>query len=248
MTAVVLATVVAVRELSPSFRRVTLSGCAGLETGGYDQRIKILLARPGQDEPLLPPADDWYGVFCAMPLDVRPVMRTFTIRAQRGDLLDIEFALHGDTGPASVWARAARPGSVLGIIGPQPGDQKTLLYSPTDADWQLLAGDDTALPALTTIIESLPAGTTARAYVQVPDAGDVRDFDTAADLEVTWTIGAGLANAVGDSKFPGGTAYAWIAAETALVRDLRRYLTKDLGWPSKPHYFGGYWQAGQVGG
>ncbi|MGZ0151915.1 siderophore-interacting protein [Kribbella sp. WER1] len=248
MTAVVMATVVALEALSPSFLLVTLSGCGQLQSGGYDQRIKILLARPGQDEPMLPPAEDWYGVFCAMDEDVRPVMRTFTIRAQRGDLIDVEFALHGDTGPASAWARSARPGSKLGIIGPEPADQKTLLYTPVDADWQLLAGDETAVPALTTIIESLPAGTTARAFVQVPDAGDVRDFDTAADLEVTWTIGAGLAAAVRDSKFPDGTAYAWIAAETALVRDLRWYLTKDLGWPSRPHYFGGYWHAGQVGG
>lgn len=249
MTAVVMATVVAVRQLSPSFVTVTLEGCGGLETGGYDQRIKILLARPGQPEPVLPPADDWYGAYCAMPLDVRPVMRTFTIRAQRGDLIDIEFALHGDAGPASAWARSAQPGSRLGIIGPEPGvTPKALQYSPADADWQLLAGDDTALPALTTIIESLPAGTVTRAFIQVSDAGDVRDFDTAGELQVTWTIGTGIADAIRDSKLPGGTAYVWTAGETAVVRDIRRYLTKDLGWPSKPHYFGGYWKAGQAEG
>ncbi|GAA1545603.1 siderophore-interacting protein [Kribbella lupini] len=249
MPAVVMCTVTAVRRTSPSFLTITLAGCETLETGGFDQRIKILLARPGQAEPVLPPADNWYGVYREMADDVRPIMRTFTIRAQRGAEIDIEFALHGDAGPASAWAQSAVPGSRLGIIGPEIGDNpKAYQYMPDSPDWQLLVGDDTAVPALASIIESLPAGTVARAFVQVPHAADVRDFATAADLEIAWCIGSGLADAVRSAKLPDGTPYAWVAGEAGIVRDIRRHLTGTLEWDSKPHYFGGYWKAGQAEG
>ncbi|WP_145807820.1 siderophore-interacting protein [Kribbella amoyensis] len=249
MTAVVMGTVVAVRSLSPSFVTVSLAGCSGLETGGYDQRIKILLARPGQDEPVLPPADNWYGAYREMPDDVRPVMRTFTIRAQQGEVIDVEFALHGDTGPASAWARSAKPGSKLGIVGPEPSDEpKALQYRPDGPDWQLLVADETALPALTSIVENLPAGTDARVVVQVREPGDIREFGTAAELDVVWVVADDLAEAVRKVELPAGTPYAWVAGEAGVVREIRRYLTKELGWESAPHYFGGYWKTGQSEG
>ncbi|MEV6281425.1 siderophore-interacting protein [Kribbella sp. NPDC051770] len=249
MPAVVMGTVTGVRRTSPSFLTVTLAGCSTLETGGFDQRIKILLAQPGQDEPVLPPAEDWYGVYREMADDVRPVMRTFTIRAQRGEEIDIEFALHGDAGPAAAWALSAAPGSRLGIIGPEIGDNpKAYQYMPRRPDWQLLVGDDTAVPALASIISALPADAVARVFVQVPHAEDVREFETAAQVKVEWCVGGGLADAVRSAELPDGTPYAWVAGETSIVRDIRRHLTGTLGWDSKPHYFGGYWKAGQSEG
>ncbi|GAA2507758.1 siderophore-interacting protein [Winogradskya humida] len=250
MAAVVEATVVAVQELSPSFKRITFAGCSQMSSGGYDQRIKILLARPGQDGPRLPEESDWYGSWLAMPEDERPIMRTFTIRSQDGPLVDIEFALHGDAGPASAWARAARPGSKLGIIGPGINDEiNAVAYAPSEPDpeWHLLVGDDTAIPAIASILESLPPGAAAHVFVQVPHAGDVRDLPCAGRTQITWTIGHGLADAVRGAEFPTGNPYAWVAGESAVVRDVRRYLCSDRGWDSKSHYFGGYWKAGQPG-
>ncbi|MFI5931550.1 siderophore-interacting protein [Actinoplanes sp. NPDC051494] len=247
MVAVVEATVVAVEKLSPSFVRITFAGCAGMRSGGYDQRIKILLARPGQDRPLLPEPTDWYGSWCAMPDDTRPVMRTFTIRSQDGDRIDIEFALHGDAGPASAWARAAQPGSVLGIIGPGVDDEvKALAYAPGEPPWHLFVGDDTAVPAIASILETLPADASAHVFLQVPDAGDVRELPCAGKTQVTWRIKSGLAEAVRAAELPVGEPYAFVAAESALVRDVKKHLCTDRGWDGKAHYFGGYWKAGQT--
>ncbi|WP_067507873.1 siderophore-interacting protein [Actinoplanes sp. TFC3] len=243
MTAVVEATVMQVRQLSPSFVRITFAGCASMTSHGYDQRIKILLALPGQDRPVLPLSSDWYGEWCAMPSAVRPIMRTFTIRSQDGDLVDIEFALHGDAGPASAWARAARPGSVLGIVGPTPDDDfRAVQYEPGEHDWQLFVGDDTALPAISSLLETLPASVDARVFVQIPHQRDIRELPR----DVTWTVGGGLAEAVRSADLPAGTAYAWVAAEAAIVRDVRRYLCRERGWDSKAHCFSGYWKAGET--
>lgn len=247
MAAVVEASVVAVQQLSPSFVRISFAGCGAVSSGGYDHRIKLLLARPGQDGPVLPEAEDWYGSWCAMPHDTRPVMRTFTIRSQDGDLLDVEFALHGDAGPASAFARGARPGDRLGIIGASPGEERLAMhYAPGDARSFLLVGDDTALPAVASILEALPATASARVFLQVPDAGDIRELSSAADVEVSWSVRTGLADAVRRGPLPGGTPYAWVAGESALVRDVRSYLVGERGWSPKANYFGGYWKAGET--
>ena len=247
MAAVVEASVVSVARLSPSFVRITFAGCGAVSSGGYDHRIKLLLARPGQDRPVLPEAEDWYGAWCAMPLDVRPIMRTFTIRSQDGDLLDVEFALHGDTGPASAFARDARPGDRLGIIGASAGEERLAMhYNPGDAQSFLLAGDDTALPAVASILEALPATASAQVFLQVPDPADVRDLSTAADVKVDWSVRTGLADAVRRAPLPEGTPYAWVAGESALVRDVRAYLVGERGWSAKTNYFGGYWKAGET--
>ena len=51
------------------------------------------------------------------------------------------------------WAAAARPGSVLVFEGPSGG------YRPDpDADWHLLVGDESALPAIAASLEALPPG------------------------------------------------------------------------------------------
>jgi NADPH-dependent ferric siderophore reductase len=245
---VVLATVTDVREVSPSFVRVTFEGVGGIECGGYDQRVKLLLAQPGQGEPVLPAADDWYTRYRAMPADVRPLMRTFTIRSAEHPTLDIEFALHGDDGPASAWAGAAKPGSVLGIVGASAGGAGAATeYEPApDAGWQLLVGDETALPAIAAILEALPSDAVARAFVQVRDACDIRRLESpAADVEVSWTVGGGLAEQVLAARLPDGTPYAWIAGEAGVVRTLRRSLGPGFGGASG-HYFGGYWRRGET--
>jgi NADPH-dependent ferric siderophore reductase len=182
-----------------------------------------------------------------MPQDVRPIMRTFTIRSQDGDLLDVEFALHGDTGPASAFARHARPGDRLGIIGAVAGEERLAMhYDPGDARSFVLVGDDTALPAVASIVEALPATASAQVFLQVPDAGDIRELSTAADVKVDWSVRTGLADAVRRAPLPAGTPYAWVAGESALVRDVRSYLVGDLGWSSRANYFGGYWKAGET--
>jgi NADPH-dependent ferric siderophore reductase len=251
MPAVLLAEVVAVRPLSPHAVAVTFDGpeVARIAYCGADQRIKLLFARDGQRAPVLPAADDWWGSYQAMPADVRPLMRTYTVRSQdpRSGRIDVEFILHGDTGPATAWATAARPGDRLGIIAASAEDDgaQARPYAPGDADWQLLVGDATALPAIASIVEQLPPEACARVFVQVPTPQDARELATpCTDVQVTWLTGTEPVAAVRVAELPGGAPYAWVAGEAAMVRSLRRYLVGELGYDARAHYFGGYWRAG----
>ena len=251
MPAVLLAEVVAVRPLSPHAVAVTFDGpeVGRIAYSGADQRIKLLFARDGQRAPVLPAAEDWYGAYQALPAEVRPVMRTYTVRSQdpRTGRVDVEFILHGDSGPASAWASAARPGDLLGIIAATGEDDgaQARPYAPGDADWQLLVGDATALPAIASILEQLPADACARVFVQVPSPEDIRELATpGADVHITWLTGADPVAALRAAELPAGRPYAWVAGEAAMVRALRRHLVADRGLEARAHYFGGYWRAG----
>ena len=114
----VLATVAAVDDLSPHLRRVTFVAprIADAVTAGPDQRIKVLLSPPDGSELKLPSGPEWYTEWCAQPAEERFIMRTYTVRALRPEVaeIDIEFVLHGVNGPASAWVseadrRPARP-------------------------------------------------------------------------------------------------------------------------------------------
>src|SRR5688500_7147157 len=112
----------AVRRLSPSFLRVTFTGtdldeCA---PNGFDQRIKVLLPIPGRGMVDCPSGTDWYGDWRALPEDRRNPIRTYTVRDSRPELreIDVDFVLHGSTGPASAWAERAAVGDEVALIGP----------------------------------------------------------------------------------------------------------------------------------
>ncbi|MDT0381901.1 siderophore-interacting protein [Streptomyces sp. DSM 42041] len=247
--------VVRTRRLGPTMLRVTLGGeaMAGFASGGSDQSFSLFLPHPGQSAPVVPTGADWFARYRAMDPEERAVMRAYTVRAQRADELDVDFALHGDGGPASRWARTAGPGDRVTLLGPVVPDNKSVCFRlPDDADWVLLSGDETALPALGAILESLPAGLPARVFVEVPEAGDLTELDTAADAEITWLVRSGRSGhrtdvaveALRSAALPPGAPYAWIAGEAGTVRALRRHLVNERGFARRAVTFGGYWRLG----
>ncbi|MEZ0166985.1 siderophore-interacting protein [Kineococcus sp. LSe6-4] len=195
--------VAAVERLGASFVRVTMTSpeLASFGAAGYDQRFKLLLSpRPLQDHEL--PQDDWYTWWRELPEAARPVMRTYTVRgfrpatAERDAEIDVDFVLHGvgdaagHAGPASRWAAGAAVGDEVVLVGPDaPGTGRMWGVEwapPAGARTLLLAGDETAVPAVTAVLERLPAGITATALLEVPDAGDLLDLRSDADLTVEW--------------------------------------------------------------
>jgi len=193
------ATVTAVERVSPSFVRVTLGGpeIADLGTPGavLDQRIKLIFPTPGAPLPVLAGTADWYQEWLALPEDTRGSMRTYSIRELTADAtsttLTIDFVLHLDptsTGPASLWASAAAPGQEILVLGPRRGrtDGGGIEYYPGDATSILLAGDETAAPAIARILEDSPAGTRGAAFIEVPEAGDILPIAAPAGVEITW--------------------------------------------------------------
>jgi NADPH-dependent ferric siderophore reductase len=243
--------VVSGRRLSPSMVRVTFGGegLAGFEGGGRDQSLSLFLPHPGQDRPVLPSdaGDDWYAAWRAMDPQVRAVMRAYTVREQRRDPVevDIDFALHGDGGPASRWAACAGPGDRVVLLGPAQADNRTVCFQPPPgADRILLFADLTALPAVEASLAWLPPGAAASVWIEVPHAEDVRDLATAADAEVTWLVGRSAFEAVRAAELPSSRSYAWIAGEAGTVKALRRHLVGERGFDKTAVTFTGYWKRG----
>ena len=326
-------TVSSVEELSPNFRRITFGGYSlrdfGVHGETLDLRIKLMIPSLAADGTRLPlPVFEmaqagWYREWLAMDPAVRGSMRTYTVRRSRLDSvypeIDVDFVMHfddhGNGGPAANWALNAKPGDAITIIGPNNRAAHCVtaeIYSgiewrPGMAQRVLLAGDETAIPAISAILESLPAYMTGHAFLEVPEAGDFLDLKTSADVEITWLArGAAIGRsrrhgemlqeavrravpvpgwvaikasdggagpepedvnvdvdilwetparmdtaAIGATKNPDMPAgampfYAWIAGEAAVIKDMRRYLVRDVGIDRKQVAFMGYWRQGKA--
>ena len=182
------------RRLSPSFLRVTVTGDELVEfaSNGYDQRIKVVLPLPGRGLDDCPEGPDWYAEWRALPPERRNPLRTYTVRAARPlqQEIDVDFVLHGGSGPASAWAEQAASGDEVALIGPDarfPGPTGGFEWRPpVGASSLLLAGDETAAPAICAIAEGLPTGVRAQALLEVPTSSDVLDVDVPDGVRVTW--------------------------------------------------------------
>ncbi|MEU8027433.1 siderophore-interacting protein [Streptomyces sp. NPDC049099] len=257
--------VVRTRRLGPSLVRVTFGGADlhAFHSDGRDQSLSLFLPHPGQTEPVVPLelGDGWWQGWRELPDDVRAVMRSYTLRALRRDPdeIDIDFALHGiesggstPAGPASRWASRATAGDRVLLLGPAVADNRAIRFRPAgDTDLVVLWGDETAVPAATAILESLPAGSRARAWLEVPHAGDIQDVRTAADAEITWLVrhdGSPMAvDAVRAAHLPAAERpYVWIAGESGQVKALRRHFVGERGVDRQRVTFVGYWRQGMT--
>ncbi len=192
-------TTVARREqLSPNFLRMTLTGpdLVHFGTAGLDQRIKLVLPLPDGSFTDVGQFDEsvgmmeWYRRWRELPDETRNPIRTYTIRAVRPETreIDVDFVLHGTEGPASAWASAAGPGAPLVVIGPDARAHETggLEWNPGDAGSVLIAGDETAVPAICAIVESLPAHVTGSVYIEVPTEADALPLAAPEGVAVRW--------------------------------------------------------------
>lgn len=255
------AEVLRVRRLSPSLSRVTFGGAGlvGFASGGRDQSFSLFLPQAGQDTPVIPveAGDSWFAAWRAMDPDVRAIMRSYTIREQRRTAsgaveVDVDFALHGEVGPASRWAINASPGDRATLLGPVDEANKSVGFRPPLAtDWVLIAADETALPAVAGILDWLPAHLPAKVWIEVPREADAQALPQPAHTEVNWLIHdgspgrrGGLTQAVAEATLPSGTPYAWLAGEAAGVRALRRHLVGERGVDRRAVTFTGYWRLG----
>lgn len=269
--------VAAVRRLSPAFVRITLAGAClddfdgGGELGPRDQRIKLIFPLPGGTvrAPELE-SSGWYPRWLALDPAERGEMRTYTVRRTRlggrRPEIDVDFVLHlpgvagESSGPGGSWAATASPGDRVSLLGPRRGrcaDYRGIEWSPPapEAGQVLLVGDETAVPAVASILETLPALYVASAVLEVPHADDFAQLSSPASVRTTWLArgsrarGELLRRAVREAvqqaaTTDAGTPYVWIAAEAGVVRDLRRHLVTDLGVPRADITFMGYWREG----
>lgn len=180
------APVAAVTDVTPSFRRFTfrddMLGSYG--DPGFDQRVKVLFPTATASLDAMPTGEDWYDRWREMPDETRPVMRTYTTRAVRSDAreVDIDMVTHDVSGPASAWIAEARVGDEVLILAPTTAHTGVNygidFVPPAHTDAILLAGDETAAPAIARILEQLPPDARGTVVLEVPHPGDVAYLPT----------------------------------------------------------------------
>ncbi|HEX5968635.1 MAG TPA: siderophore-interacting protein [Intrasporangium sp.] len=199
---VLAATVRSIERLSPSFVRIAFGGegfdQVGPEGAALDQRIKLVIPGPGRSFPLhLIRPDSWYAAWLALPEGERGQVRTYTVRSVLGEGADrrviVDFVLHEPSGPAGAFAASAKVGDVVGMLAPRRGREDEfggIEFRPGAARRLWFTADETAVPALASILESLPPDADGWAVAEVPNAADVRHLDTPAGLRVDWLVRA----------------------------------------------------------
>lgn len=247
--------VLRVAQVTPGMRRVTLGGpqlggfvadngfpVAPFRSDGFDDEFKLLFRHPDRETALGPAQAD--GVL-DWPRDPHVVLRTYT--ARRWDPgageLDVDFVEHG-TGPATVWARTVQPGETIQIAGPK------MSGTHPDADWTLIAGDETALPAIGRWLEEFPDGARAQVFIEVGEETHWQELAVPPGVEVTWLSRDGapagttslLLDALQGAPWWPGTVFAWVAGETLTLTPIRRWLRGEKGLAKEQVEVTGYWR------
>ena len=259
-------TVQHVQHLTPKMVRVALAGeaLAGFTSLGFDDHVKLFVPTSGSELVLPTPGPEGPVYPEGAP---RPALRDYTPRRYDAadDILYIDFVIH-DAGPVTTWAAQTRPGQVLGVGGPRGS-----FVIPTEFDWHLLIGDETALPAIARRLEELPANTRALVVAEIESAGEEFKLTSAAPFEVIWVHRGGhdperehradgtppAAASPGDAtlllqqlrslRFPPGDYFAWVAAETQVARAVRQYLLTERAAHKEWVKAAGYWRRGATG-
>jgi NADPH-dependent ferric siderophore reductase len=236
-----------VEALSPRLTRVTLAG-PELEGLAIDQpaaSVRVLL--PGDDRRLVVPT--WNGNEFLLPDGRRPPIRTFTPRRldARALELDVEIVGHG-AGAASEWIVTARPDDPVAVSGPGRG-----YVIDRDAAAFLLGGDETAIPAISQLLEVLPEETPVEVHVEVARPEARLELPRHAHATVAWhdlppgaPAGDALAEAIGSVELSPGTR-VWAAGEAASMQRIRRHLFEDRALPRAAATIRGYWKQGRSG-
>lgn len=222
-----------VEAISPSMARVVLTGdaLAGFTSLGFDDHVKLFF--PGADG------------------GAAPEMRDFTPRhydSVAGELW-IDFFLH-EAGPAAEWIRQAQPKDLLDVGGPR----SSFVLPVAGIDTHVLVGDETALPAIARRLEELPHASTAIAIVETDAGATGYPLRSRAKLDVRTLRrpdgGPAAASVIAELEglpYAPGNWFTWVAGESHVAREIRRYLLDKRGLDKRRVKAAGYWRTGAVG-
>ncbi|WP_235990246.1 siderophore-interacting protein [Streptomyces ureilyticus] len=220
---------------------------------GVDQAFRLLFRRPGQGRLWLPSRSDatWMAQYMMTGKAARPYVRFYTVRHFWPDRneLDIEFVLHEGDSPASTWARGARPGEPVGIL-----DEGATYSPPHGVEWQLLVGDETAVPAILSILDSDEGALPSEVFLEVPSSADIQKLNTPQNVSVHWLPRDGRPGLPGryaldtvmKAALPAGRFATFVAGENHLPTTLRRHLVHERGVDKSDITFVGYWRHGRA--
>ncbi|MDQ0324906.1 NADPH-dependent ferric siderophore reductase [Rhodopseudomonas julia] len=234
-------------DITQHMRRITFAG-EDLERFADDDNLHLGLIIPPEGGKLIWPKVGRDGLLQWDPETPTPAMRRYTVRRcnpATGEI-DIDFVLHDDAGPGTAFAVHAQPGVMAGLAGPSGGS------IVRGRDWYLLAGDETALPAISRFLEILPADTPGRVLIEVAGAEDEQPMGGGA-IEVEWIHrgadrpGLRLSEAVRAVEFPPDAAspYVWAACEFNAFKAIRNHLRTERGLKKQDHLVVAYWRQGE---
>lgn len=244
--------VVAVEQLAPHLVRLWAAGegLAAFEgSAATDRYVKLWFTQPGHD---LDAPWDLEELRQTLAPEQLPVSRTYSVPVVETDRVAIDVVVHGDMGIAGPWAAAAQPGDRIVFTGPGGG------YTPdASADAHLLAGDESAIPAigaaLAWLAEHAPAAV-GTAYVEVHGADDELPLPKPAGVELVWlhrgdgvTAGTSpvLADAVAGHAFVDGRTQVFAHGERESMKAIRD-VVKRHGIPRDDLSLSGYWAHGRT--
>lgn len=245
-------------DVTSGMKRITLTGSQlgeftspggdlqpAFTSPGFDDDIRLLFPYPGESEPVLPVIENGRVTFAE---GRRPIARAYSVRRYDSESreLDVDFVLHGH-GVAADWARRARPGDPIHIAG--PGKTQSL---PAGCDWFLVAGDDTAIPAIARLLEELPCDARGQVLIDVAEDDHRQELTAPEGIEISWIprhtgTRHPLLNAIRGVNWHDNEPFAWLAGEQAEVQKTRRFLVKERGVPKSDIDFTGYWKRGAAG-
>lgn len=252
--------VLRVTEVTPGMRRVTLTGEQlaahvtrdgiaqyAFASPGFDDDVRLVFAYAGATKPVLPIVKDGGLIY---PKEPKVLSRVYTVRGYDPQELelDIDFVTHG-IGVATTWAQRVCPGDRVHVLGPSRSSGL-----PDGVDWLLVVGDDTAIPAIARLMDELPEETRAQVFIEVAEDEHRQELRTPPNVVLTWMSRNGaeagtttlLLDAVRDAAWWDGAAFAWLAGEQAIVRDLRRHLVEERELEKASIDFTGYWKRHEV--
>ena len=239
------ATVATVERRSPHLVHLTLTGTdlEGLDPGLPAASVRLLV--PTAEHPDAIPV--WNGNEFLHADGTRPAIRTLTpvrVDPVAGELV-VEVVLHG-AGPLSTWAASVEPGERAAVSGTGRGYE----IDPTDRSF-LLAGDDSAIPAISVLLEAIPASAEVAVLVEVAHPDARLGLPAHPGARVTWldagpgqSSGAALADAVAAAEIADDTR-VWVAGEAAAVQRIRKQLFDERGIPRSQCTVRGYWKHGR---
>ena len=151
-----------------------------------------------------------------------------------------------DGGLASEWASNAMAGYPAAVSGPGRG------FRPkADVPAFVLAGDETAIPAISQLLESIDPTKPIQVHIEiaVPEAQlPLRDHPQAT---IAWHVlepdaapGSALVVAIEQAEIQAD-AHIWCAGEAASMHSIRNHLIKERGIPRRQATVRGYWKAGR---
>ncbi len=242
--------VVAIEQVTPLLRRIVLGGdqLLGFPEDRFGAHIKVFLPRPGDEVIHMPTLGPDGPVW--PPAELKPIVRTYSVRSYDAEKnqLAVDFVMHGHASHAFEWANKVQLGDKLGIAG--PGGPLPLIAA---ADFHIIAGDLSAVPAISALLENFTSDTRGEVFIEVVNEAQIHELNNPANLKINWLVNndfskpTPLLAEVDDCAVPEGASLSgWVAGENHSVIAVRDLLRERYGLRKSELYAVPYWRRGDT--